>query len=92
MGRARRLSLEAQLEGEVGEILGDDVMVRVRVWVRWPGGAPFIGAAHEGGFESDRPGRVQVEIVAGHNQDFAGLERQPLCRLLISTGQDFIWG
>ena len=33
MGRARRLSLEAQLEGEVGEILGDDVMVRVRVWV-----------------------------------------------------------
>ena len=30
----------------VGEILVDDVMVRVRVWVRWPGGAPFIGAAH----------------------------------------------
>ena len=62
-----------------------DNEVSSRVWHRvgrtaW---SPFVGTAHERGPVTLPARRIEVEIVAGHHQDFAGRYAEELCGKLV---------
>jgi hypothetical protein len=68
------LNIHPQGLGHIREGIDDDIAFRVGGGVRRTGGAPFVGAANEGGFKSIGPGAIQIKIMAGDHTDFAGVQ------------------
>ena len=76
--------------GQLRESVDHDVGSRVRYGIRRTGGSPLIGSAHEGGAIADTPRRIEVEIVAGHHQDFTRFDSEEPGRTPIGVGKRLV--
>ena len=63
---------------------------RVRNRIRRAGGTPLSRAVDEYCPEPFAASRIEIEIVAGDHQDFAGRGSEELCSALISLGSRFV--
>ena len=72
--------------GQFREPIDHDVSSRIRYGIRRAGGSPFIGSAHEGGAIADISGRVEIEIVTRHHQDFVRFDSEKPGRAPIGVG------
>src|SRR5207253_980493 len=70
-------SSSAELLSQVEEIVGNDVVCRIGHWIGWATGAPFCGTPHEGTAIAHSTCGHEVEVVAGHHHNLAGLQGEP---------------
>jgi hypothetical protein len=88
--RTRSPPSYTQLFRKLGEACGDDVASRIRLWIRRPFRAPFVGPAHEGRPVTACLGGVEIETMTGDHAAFAGIKLKKLGAGHVRFSQDLI--
>ena len=86
----RRAPLRLRDFGKLGKPFDDEIACRIRHRIGQTARPPFIRAPHEGCPVTFSSGRIEIEFVTRHHQDFVSLDGEKPCGASIGLGKRLV--